>query len=398
MSDKLYLFNPGSDLALANGDENYVLPLSIRKMTADLSSLPLWYAEPGSSVLLYGDSSTMEQIETDTHFHFAKVGVVTSEELSDKGFAEVCPWGWNPGLTKQLRLAGVSELLLPDVEQQVRIRNLSHRSFSTALLQELKLSGSYCGSAMELSSEEEVRFFVENTSDCILKAPWSGSGKGLFFCHRGFTDLARRWSRKVIESQRSVIGEVLYRKVKDFAMEFYSDGAGLVTFAGYSLFYTEERGAYKGNLLASDRQIELLLSEFVPLADLIVLKEDLIARLSGLIASGYRGYLGVDMMICSFSGMEPAYRIHPCVEINLRMNMGIVARRIYDEFIYPGQTGRFTIDYFSRSEDLMKDHEFKKAVHPLQIKEGKISSGYLALTPICEHTQYRASITLLQDI
>ena len=51
-------------------------------------------------------------------------------------------------------------------------------------------------------------------------------------------------------------GEPIYNKVKDFALEFYSDGRGEVRFAGYSVFSTNEHGAYTGNLLASDGQIE----------------------------------------------------------------------------------------------------------------------------------------------
>lgn len=48
---KLYLFNPDSDLALANNEENYIAPASARRMARDLALLPMWYAGSDSAVL-----------------------------------------------------------------------------------------------------------------------------------------------------------------------------------------------------------------------------------------------------------------------------------------------------------------------------------------------------------
>lgn len=47
----LYLFNPENDMALACGDSYYMPPASARRMAADLSVLPAWYAAPGDAVL-----------------------------------------------------------------------------------------------------------------------------------------------------------------------------------------------------------------------------------------------------------------------------------------------------------------------------------------------------------
>ena len=49
-------------------------------------------------------------------------------------------------------------------------------------------------------------------------------------------------------------------------MEFYSDGKGRITFAGYSLFRTNAGGAYEGNRLLPDAEIERRLSAYVPVA------------------------------------------------------------------------------------------------------------------------------------
>ena len=108
-------------------------------------------------------------------------------------------------------------------------------------------------------------------------------------------------------------------------MEFFCDELGKVSFAGYSFFETDVRGAYTGNLLASNEAIEQRLTEFVNAADLHLLRNQLEIKLSQLIGEKYNGYLGVDMMICRFPE-QPVFRIHPCVEVNLRMNMRNVMR------------------------------------------------------------------------
>ena len=47
----LSIFNPDTDLALANGKGNYTPTEGVRQMISDLSLLPIWYTEPGSYVL-----------------------------------------------------------------------------------------------------------------------------------------------------------------------------------------------------------------------------------------------------------------------------------------------------------------------------------------------------------
>ncbi len=119
-----------------------------------------------------------------------------------------------------------------------------------------------------------------------------------------------------------------------------------MTFAGYSLFSTNEQGAYIGNLLASDSQIEESIA-CCPVDELMVIREALRTELASIYGNTYTGYLGVDMMVCR-SDKENGYRVHPCVEINMRMNMGVVARLFYDRFVAPGSKGCFAVGVRSR--------------------------------------------------
>ena len=104
------------------------------------------------------------------------------------------------------------------------------------------------------------------------------------------------------------------------------------------------------------------------------------------------------MMICRFPENEkPFFRIHPCVEINLRMNMGVVARFLYDHYVHPGSIGRFVIDYHPSEGEALQEHERMSATYPLEIREGRVYSGYLPLVPVHRRSCYRAWIWVTPD-
>ncbi|WP_321518502.1 hypothetical protein [uncultured Bacteroides sp.] len=387
---EVYLFNPDNDLALANGDENYMSPLSARKMANDLSLLPAWYALPEALVLCNEavDKDWLQQVKDLFDLH---VQTIKENEIAFRSSLKLSPWGWNATLIKNARLLGFPDNFLPDKEQMEAVRELSHRSLAVSLLRELNVAPSFCGLSEELTSDEAVREFVERYPKVLLKAPWSGSGKGLRPGKGEYTSHIQGWAHRVIKNQRCVVGEPLMDKVHDFAMEFFCDNSGKAHFAGYSFFETDVRGAYKGNLLASDEEVEQRLTKFADAANLHFLRKQLEEKLSRLLGSKYRGYLGVDMMICRFSEY-PVYRIHPCVEVNLRMNMGLFSRLFYDRFISLGLTGCFSVEYFQDPSLLMEDHRQKLADYPLSVENGRITSGYLSLNPIGRQTNYRASI------
>ena len=105
-----------------------------------------------------------------------------------------------------------------------------------------------------------------------------------------------------------------------------------------------------------------------------------------LLYNSYRGYLGVDMMVVQ---MDEGYAIHPCVEVNLRMNMGVVSRLLFDRYISPDAHGRYVIEFYPRSGEALKAHQEMVEKHPLTLHEGRIREGYLSLTPVFEDTNYQ---------
>ena len=392
-NQRLYLFNPDSDLALANGDANYMAPASARQMATDLAFLPVWYADPGSAVL--GASAYNLQFLREMQEHFRlPVEWTTEPEVANTAGVLPSPWGWNPSVQRRMLLLGVSAEKLPSTAALELFRQLSHRGRAVGLLPRLQLNEYFCGESQLLTVPSEWQQYVEAHETCLLKAPLSGSGKGLNWCKGVFTSFISGWCSRVDALQGGVVVEPIYNKVEDFAMEFLSDGAGQVAFAGYSLFATAGSGGYEGNLLLSDAEIEQRLSQYVPCGALQELRLRLAEELTSLLGNSYAGYLGVDMMICHFPGEVPEYRIHPCVEINLRMNMGVVARLLYDRYVYPGSTGIFRVDYCLDSKEALLAHQQMEAEHPLQIENGRVVSGYLPLVPVTARSRYRAFVVL----
>ncbi len=393
----LYIFNPEHDLALASGEANYMAPASARRMASELALLPMWYAEEGSAVLA-PSAYNLDYVKKIQELLGLSVDLITEPELAIEQDLDIRPWGWDVALRKRLSVLGVDEVLLPSMGQLNDLREYSHRSKAVALLPELQLNECFCGESYYLKTPEEWKRFVEGRKECLLKAPLSGSGKGLNWCKGIFTSFISGWCTRVAASQGGVIAEPIYNKVEDFAMEFYSDGAGELTFVGYSLFHTGKSGMYEGNRLLSNGAIRKQLAQYVPLEALMDLENCLKYRLSALVGTVYKGYLGVDMMICRFPENEkPVFRIHPCVEINLRMNMGVIARFLHDRYVRPGSTGRFVIDYHPSEGEALQEHERMSATYPLESREGRVYSGYLPLVPVHKRSCYRAWIWVTPD-
>ena len=392
----LYLFNPDNDMAMGNNSAYYRAPASALKMASDLACLPAWLAPPGESLIAVPQKETVRQwmsrqdLAPDVEWTTPEEGIHACRAIR--------PWGWNTALVNRLKQMNAAESLLPDDTQVARIRQLSSRVRAVELLSGMAGTAGTCGASRACGSLEEIDATVKTGHDewqtphRLLKAPWSGSGKGIRrIDERGMDVPTRNWCRRLLATQQAVIVEPRYRRMTDFAMEFYADKENGVSFIGYSLFQTDEKGTYRGNLLMSDERIMTELSRYVPTNLLEEVKATLQARLSTLLHGDYAGCLGVDMMICRFDS-EPCYRLHPCVEINLRMNMGVVAHGIYARWIAAGSEGIFRVEHFSSAEQLQADHRMQKEVHPLTVRDGRIIEGYLPLTPITADSVYRAAV------
>ncbi len=211
--------------------------------------------------------------------------MLNSQVLSDLSLlnvSSVFPWGWDRAVCKQLASLGVEQEMLPDDIYLQQVRAFSHRQYAAKAAAYLRASiGDFLPApAVLLSSIEAVHDFASRVPEVVLKAPWSGSGKGLYWNSGKLSPSLEGWCRRIIGKQGSVMGEIAYRKVIDFAMEFYCDGSGTVTFAGYSLFDSDSGGRYRGNKLLSNDDIIKVLIRYVSADLLCRVEETLIAFFS----------------------------------------------------------------------------------------------------------------------
>lgn len=388
MEKQLYIFNPWHDMALANFTPYFKVSSEILRMSCDLCFLPVWYAPDDAYIRVYDTDTAETFISQVSEFRrFEKSRFV------ENGFAcDIVPWGWSPSLVHMLVKDGVDSSFLPNHETLDKIRSLSGRQRCVDVLSELSVVESTCGKAFCCYSMEEVKNYLQIYGKLILKSPWSGSGRGL--CRVSpdvWSKNIEGWISRILRTQGCVMAEPIYNKVCDFAMEFYSSPGGSVSFAGYSLFETDAFGNYKQNLLLSDDEIETrLLSYNIPFDTLREVRRRLIDTFNNMIAGAYTGYFGVDMMLCF---QDEKMLLHPCVEINMRMNMGVVSRIICDSYLSSSSHGYFVTEHYnSDGEALLSHRKMLSEQHLVLDPDGRIKSGYLTLTPVLSSTRYQAYV------
>lgn len=384
---KLHLFNPQNDLALADGNANYCAPPSASKIAYDLASLPIWFADTTDCVLL------PDKIHIDyfnTYSSIINRPKIFNSNIND--IKKCVPWGWSAQIKKKFTTMGFEESQLISDTTIDKLRQLSNRKTTIKILQELSKKGVDIPQLPQyITKLDEVGEYVCSMPLSVIKAPWSGSGKGIAWGLGRKEIPIEHFAKGIIRKQGGVICEKFLNKIVDFAMEFYFT-EGKIIFKGYSLF-NSVKGVYSGNILASDNAIEEFISEYISKTELVNLKEKMISILENLFFDfNYTGYLGIDMMI--YKDENNSYKLNPCVELNLRMNMGATSRIIYDKYVCKNKTGIYKVDYFKQQGKALADHNINTKKYPLILNNGKIESGYLSLSPITEETQYMAYIII----
>lgn len=321
----LHIFNPEHDIALAAHLSIFTAPRAGRQLRHDLCWLPALWAAGGDLVFC-----PEKPRHLPSYLPLSSVTYVTARELATRPSLRACitaisPWGWDRAIAGELQRCGLGALIPAD-ESLSDIRKLSHRAFAaTHLLPALRsLDSRLVGEAMLCQSYPPV-----SATPMVLKSPWSSTGRGV----RYVTDEAswqrnRTWAEAVIQQQGGLMREPLYDRVMDFAMEFYATAGHEVQYLGLSLFHTQH-GAYVGNLIASEQHKRAALQPYVDLALLDRVRETILQFSREYIAPRYEGPFGVDMMVVranqGSSASATEYRLHPCVELNLRRTMGHVA-------------------------------------------------------------------------
>lgn len=328
---KLHIFNPEHDIALASNLANFTAPHAGRALRNDLGFLPALWAAEGDVVLVENAEEAQKVFKrfvASARLRCPAPRLVTKKDISSISIDGIEPWGWDAALRAQLLRYGVDERIMPTSDEIEEIRNLSHRRCAALVLHELQ-SDATTGCAYCCQTLDEIEKKLHQYRHIVVKAPWSSSGRGIRFVCDSFPESMQRWVLNVIRAQGSVMVEPYYKKIKDFGMEFFSDGKGNIEYLGLSLFHAAN-GAYVGNILATEPVKEEMINHYVPMKTLKCIQEK-IKLLTGRLYKGkYKGPFGVDMMVVE--GKEGrGFLLHPCVEINLRRTMGHVALSLSPE-------------------------------------------------------------------
>ena len=394
------VFNPEHDMALSNGDRHFIAPKNIREMAHDLAPL---------------------------------LDVMNSEQF--------IVWGWDHALKTRLLHMGIATDMLPTDTALTALRTCSERKTAHQLLTAFRSNhpdAPYTGESIIAQNIDEIATYATQHGHIILKDPLSSSGKGLrhvninedFQQDALSTSLSKveNWTNALIKRHGYLTAEPYYDKVQDFAMEFCIR-EGQCRFIGYSLFNTNHHGRYESNLLMADEKIETLLSQYIPHSALHEVQVWIISNSHCIIPTEWDTtkhplYFGIDMMVVRTTDKVPAsehdasllinrpanaaelstkfnaqrstlsfqFKLHPCVEINLRLNMGIIAHEVRQHLLAPDTEGTFHVTSFPNGEAAQQFYRERTEQYPAIYREEKITSGYLPLTPIQSHTRHHAYI------
>lgn len=399
---KIHYFNPGHETAILLGKANYTPPTNVQRMHKELACLPVWYAEPDDYVWVPEITSPRFFSLQPKELHpFATV--VTRKTLADKvdslSSLEAAPWGISlPSLHLFNRLKDDSRVQIHIPEWKDDFVRLTGRATAAACLDKIRgllpdlpipVAPKFCTKIHDIE-----KYLILQNAPFVLKTPYSSSGRGLLWIEkRRLSEKDKNWIQGALAKQGTVSIECGLEKVQDFAMEFYSDGVGNLRYEGLSVFGTERGGAYHGNVLQAQSEMRAILTQWIDEETLSRVQQAVEQVLQETFGSLYTGYLGVDMLV--YRDKNGNYALHPCVEINMRYTMGMVALRIFEKYLAPKAIGDFRITYESKAGEAYEQHRFMKKVYPLKLKEGKIEEGYLSLCPVTKETGYRAYILVM---
>ncbi|MDR1407506.1 MAG: hypothetical protein LBJ23_05605 [Tannerella sp.] len=362
---------------------------------ADLAFLPLWYGEAGDYVLVDRVADVSDFLSTIPYEIRPRVYPVSFTEKpvleADVTLLEAASWGLSPQSIHLFETLRQNVPLLSVPRWDKAFWHLTHRHTAIDCLQELSQLTDVTPPQIFTDINDVQNFITTHPQPCIVKTPFSCSGRGVRWIQRGqWDEQTRRWVSGALGKQQSVGIETALNKVCDFAMEFESDGDGHVVYSGLSVFETSADGAYSGNMLGEKNLLEKRLTNFVPGSELDKVREAVCVVLAKKIGVACKGLLGVDMLIYR---QGTSFRIHPFIELNLRRTMGHVCLQLGEQLIYPSSQGRFVV-VCQPAGEAFRAHLQMVEMHPLQIAGDKIRSGYFSLCPVTPATKYRAYVEI----
>ncbi|HEX7585792.1 MAG TPA: hypothetical protein VF373_13975 [Prolixibacteraceae bacterium] len=400
----VYYFNPTCELSVANGSFSYVPPLLLQEMESDLAILPFVFATENDFVLT-------ENLPSDGFVNKLKDAgydlprfyrLVDLEVLPTGSFGTIYPWGWSPAAHFKLKNLKekcddnfkVSPVFTWRNDHQQLFERSTSLDFLTDILNQNPsdwfIDRSFIGE--KVTSCEEIELLLEKHSPIVIKAPMSSSGRGIQIIRKTRLSASnRQWISGIIKQQNYLTAEPFLEKLIDLSFQFEVLSKSEINYLGYSVFETNSNGQYKGTLIHPDFKSILPgedpdeVATMIETTAIVVLK----ALKKSVFANFHRGFLGVDALI--FKHQEQL-RIQPCMEINSRMNMGILTKFL-EKKIHPDATGKFEL-FYGLPGDYWNFEKQQVQLNPVKLQDGQFFSGYLSLVESTLDKKFGAYISL----
>lgn len=401
MTPDVFYFNPTCELAVANGSFSYMPPRLLREFEQDCSVLPFVFGKSRDFVLTEKMPSKEFILKlTDAGFEmpeFCSLKELISGKTETIG--SIYPWGWSPAAhfyLKELKEKCSHEFRESPVyiwkeDHKTLFERITSLHFLTDFLEqnpkEFFVDQELIGT--KANSIEEIEELLKKHIPLVLKAPMSSSGRGIQIIRKQTLNTSnRQWISGILNQQKYLIAEPFLDKVVDLSFQFKISNDD-PEYLGFSVFETNSNGQYQSTLIHPEiNQTISMEMEAKISATALLLKE---ALKDSVYTKLHRGFLGIDAMIYR---EKEGLKIQPCIEINSRMNMGILTTQI-EKKTHDDTTGKFALFYGSRCE-------FKRFAdnmileQPIKLRNGKLSSGFVSLVEPDKETQFGAYFSLTE--
>lgn len=399
----VWFFNPTCEYAVANGTTSWQPNRLLQKMEVDLGTLPLFFAKPHDIVLVrklpaekFLQKLKMQGISLP---RFVLLEDALKYKLNGEKLNRLMPWGWSPVAHKLLEplknSCSIPFQHSPVFKWQPGTRDLYSKKFSrkilTDVLPQLPTKTVLQPSMLPevASTQHEMETLIDRWGKLMVKAPWSSSGRGLQPITKSPV-VPKVWEKLmgIVNDQGYAIAEPLLDKVMDMSIQFELK-QGKVAFLGKSIFLTDKKGQFQGNFLkgmpADVSAEELQFARELP----HLLKEPLVKTIeASVLAKNYEGFFGVDTLL--FRDISGQLRVNPCLEINVRQNMGLLSLQL-EQLLAPRSSGIFKT-FYQKGKPFATFAREMQVSHPIKLNEGKTESGFFALTETNDDSLFGAYI------
>lgn len=420
----VHYFNGNCESQVASARPGFTPAKLAGELDVDFQALPLLWCARGDAVLVRqkpsADFLRHMQALRFTIPEFVEYGAwgLAGLPLVERKVNALKPWGWSPDSDKLLAplIAGLPANGVGSCWSD-GVRELYSKLWSVARLREFianRDENFLCDEevvGVGCRSMDEVLLAVEDFrsagfAEMVIKAIYGSSGRNQIHCRAGeLRDGQRGWLQKIIDQQGEVVVEPWLDKVIDLSLHFdvASEGAQM---RGWTRFLTDGRGQYRGALIgqiAAGLDVEVVKFLYGDGRDprrLAKLGTALAEFLAGrLAAAGYRGPVGVDVLVCRTGN---SLKLKPIVEINPRTTMGRVALELQQK-VNSARTGLWLV--LSRREvqaagfaDLADcAHQLQERYPARLMPDGEQLSGGVVFTTDPSQAQAFATVLLVGE-